>query len=473
MLKCPNHELPKEIILTNFYARLSRQDKEMLDASSSGVFQTRSIEEKWDLIERIQKNTKDSEIDKGIEPAIKYEHDYIESYVKTDYFNTFCSKIGLDSQLMIDFCKDFASHVDSSKKKESQHHKPFKESPIEINVTDLVLPAVVYEQPPYPARIKEHSFVIGILNKSGRITDEPEDLIKVKLEVALVKDLVTSDIEESIISFCVVSTNIVTAKNKGPISGTPVVSIKIGDHNYYGLCDLGSSVNAIPFSLCQEIMHEIQPCEIEDVDVTIHLANKQTISPVGIVRDVEVLCGKVKYPTDFLVLGLVQDSFCPIIFGRPFSTCGLYIIDCKKGKVSVEFNVEPYEFKFSKFSKKPCGTDFSSNDKIIEEIAFIAIPPNDTLQQFMEDHENGMHMQDRNELDDIFLREPAILKHNLPIEPLGILSQPKEDPVFDLKPLPDTLKYACLDEKKVYHVIINSNLSGYEEERLLEVLRKH
>src|SRR4051812_9323624 len=47
-LKCPNYELPKEIILTNFYAGLSRQDREMLDASSSGVFQTRSIEERWD-----------------------------------------------------------------------------------------------------------------------------------------------------------------------------------------------------------------------------------------------------------------------------------------------------------------------------------------------------------------------------------------------------------------------------------------
>src|SRR3954462_11753390 len=104
------------------------------------------------------------------------------------------------------------------------------------------------------------------------------DLIKVKPQVALVKDLVTSDIEESIISFCAVSTNNVTAKNKGPVSGTPVVSVKIGYHNYYGICDLGSSISAIPFSLYQEIMHEIQPCEIEDIDVTIHLANKQTIS---------------------------------------------------------------------------------------------------------------------------------------------------------------------------------------------------
>src|ERR1043165_1355571 len=445
----------------------------MLDASSSGVFQTRSMEEKWDLIERIQKNIEDWEIDKGIEPAINYEHDYIESYVKNDYFNTFCTKIGLDSQLMVDFCKDFASHIDSSKKKESQHHKPFKESTIEINVTDPVLLAVVFEQPPYPSRIKEHSFVTGILNKNGRTTDELEDMIKVQPQVAMVKDLVKSDIEESTISFCVVATNIVTSKNKGPISGTPVVSVKIGDHNYYGLCDLGSSVSAIPFTLYQEIMHEIEPCDIEDIDVAIHLANKQAISPVGIVRDVEVLCGKVKYPTEFLVLGSVQDSFFAIIFGRPFlSTCGA-IIDCKKDKVSVEFNGEPYEFNFSKFSKQPRGTDLSSNDKIIEEIASIAIPPNDTLQQFMEDHENDMHMQERNELEDIFLRQTPILKHNLPVEPLGILSQPKEDLAFDLKPLPDTLKYAYLDEKKVYHVIINSNLSGYEEERLLETLRRH
>ena len=40
---------------------------------------------------------------------------------------------------------------------------------------------------------------------------------------------------------------------------------------------------------------------------------------------------------------------------------------------------EPYEFNFSKFSKQPRGTDLSSNDKIIEEIASIVIPPNDTL----------------------------------------------------------------------------------------------
>src|SRR4051812_20359706 len=72
-----------------------------------GYFKQEALK-KDGITERIQKNTEDCEIDKGIEPAINYEHEYIESYVKTDYFNTFCSKIGLDSQLMIDFCKNFA-----------------------------------------------------------------------------------------------------------------------------------------------------------------------------------------------------------------------------------------------------------------------------------------------------------------------------------------------------------------------------
>ena len=69
---------------------------------------------------------------------------------------------------------------------------------------------------------------------------------------------------------------------------------------------MGASASAIPHSLYKEIMNDIAPSEIEDIDVTIKLANREIISPIGIVRDVEVLCGKVKYPADFLVLGSPQ-----------------------------------------------------------------------------------------------------------------------------------------------------------------------
>ena len=45
--------------------------------------------------------------------------------------------------------------------------------------------------------------------------------------------------------------------------------------------------------------------------------------------------------------------------------------------------------------------------------------------------------------------------------------------MFELKPLPDTLKYAYLDKKKIYHVIISANLLDQEEEKLLKTLKKH
>src|SRR5664279_3914898 len=114
-----------------------------------------------------------------------------------------------------------------------------------------------------------------------------------------------------------------------------------------------------------------------------------------------------------------------------------------------------------------------NTEKLRNEILLRTFNSHRRLQQFMEEHENDMFMQEREELEIIFLRQPSILKHNLPVETLGTPTPPKGDPVFELKTLPDTLKYAYLDEKKIYPVIINSNLSGQEEERLLTVLRKH
>jgi hypothetical protein len=96
-----------------------------------------------------------------------------------------------------------------------------------------------------------------------------------------------------------------------------MISVRIGDHCYYGLCDIGASTSAIPYELYREIMHEIAPCELEDIDMVIQLANRETVLPIGIVRDVEVPCGKTKYPTDFLVLGTEASKTCPNIFGRP------------------------------------------------------------------------------------------------------------------------------------------------------------
>ena len=85
--------------------------------------------------------------------------------------------------------------------------------------------------------------------------------------------------------------------------------------------------------------------------------------PIGIVRDVEVLCGKTKYLADFLVLGSPQDSFCPIIFGRPFLNTVNARIDCNKDIVSIGLGDMSHEFNFAKFRRQPHDKELPSKDK--------------------------------------------------------------------------------------------------------------
>jgi hypothetical protein len=103
-------------------------------------------------------------------------------------------------------------------------------------------------------------------------------------------------------------------------------------------------------------MHEIAHCELEDIDVVIQLANRETVLPLGIVRDVEVLCGKTKYPTDFLVLGKEASKTCPIIFGRLFLNTFGAVIDCKKENFFTKFDGESYEFNFWDFYFRAPGS---------------------------------------------------------------------------------------------------------------------
>src|SRR5215204_2423928 len=479
MLKCPIHELPGNVIIDNFYARLSFQDKTLLDTSCSGSFTRNKEEFKWDLLDRIQENTEGWENDKGRVSGINYNYECIETFMDTDEYRNMSATYGLDSQVVANIYKAFASHFEFPRKNFDKYHEPYKDkvdSPkgkcIKIKTVDHVLPEAYIEKTPFPAKVKEYSVITSVVNKSAKKSIEPEEQIKIEPVVAIVKDLVTENVEDGHIIFCDDASNIVSHPNKSKQVSVPMLSVRIGDHCYYGLCDIGASVSAIPYELYTEIMHEIGSCELEDIDVVIHLANRETISPIGIVRDVEVLCGKIKYPADFLVLGSAASDYCPIIFGRPFlNTCGA-IIDCKKEKILTRFAGEPYEFNFSKFTKTPYKVDLPSNDFKMEQCASIVLVPNNPLQQHLENSESEAFRKERDELEEIFLRQP-ILKHDLPVEDLGTTPPPKEDPVFDLKPLPDNLKYAHIDDKKIYPVIISSKLSEIEEERLLEILKKH
>ena len=75
--------------------------------------------------------------------------------------------------------------------------------------------------------------------KSNIKTPKPPEQVKVEPNVAMVKDLLVDNIDGHVIYFCDEAARIArldTKKKHRPVVGMPVVSVKIGDHCYHGLC---------------------------------------------------------------------------------------------------------------------------------------------------------------------------------------------------------------------------------------------
>jgi hypothetical protein len=101
------------------------------------------------------------------------------------------------------------------------------------------------------------------------------------------------------------------------------------------------------------------------------------------------------------------------------NTCGA-VIDCKKEKILTKFDGKSYEFNFSKFTKSPYENELPNEDFRVEQLASIALAPNNALLQFMEDHESEIFREERDEIDEILLCQQELIKHNSPVEDLGI-----------------------------------------------------
>mgnify|MGYP005813639675 CR=1 FL=1 len=123
LYSCPNHELSREIIIQKLYARLSLN---MLDTSCTESFMMKTIEFKWDLLERIKRKSEDWDLDEGKESGITPKFDCVKSFMDIDAFRGFSAKYGLDSEIVASFCESFATHVDLPKEKWFKYILPLK-----------------------------------------------------------------------------------------------------------------------------------------------------------------------------------------------------------------------------------------------------------------------------------------------------------------------------------------------------------
>jgi hypothetical protein len=66
------------------------------------------------------------------------------------------------------------------------------------------------EKTPFPTKVKEHSTLVSVLKKSAKKVVEPDEQITIKSPLAIVKDLITKNVEDEHIVFCEDASNIIS-----------------------------------------------------------------------------------------------------------------------------------------------------------------------------------------------------------------------------------------------------------------------
>ena len=133
-----------------------------------------------------------------VESQVYYDYECIKSFMGTDDFRNVSTFYGLDSQIIANCLKAFASYLDIPKKEWNKYHAPYKNivncvppRNIEVHTVDPIVPEPYIDKMPFPAKVKEHSIITSVVNKSARKPVEPEEQITVEPIVAIVKDLVS------------------------------------------------------------------------------------------------------------------------------------------------------------------------------------------------------------------------------------------------------------------------------------------
>src|SRR4051812_17876751 len=182
----------------------------MLDTSCAGSFMKKTIEFRWDLLERIKCNSEDWELEEGKESGIKLKFDCVKCFMNTNAFEKFSTKYGLDSKIVAYFCESFATHVDLPKEKWFKYHPlievkvdvPIKVEEKTITYNDPIVPTAYVEKPPFPVRIKDHAKASTMVRKSNIRTYTPPEQVKVEPNIAIVKDLLADNIDGHVIYLC-------------------------------------------------------------------------------------------------------------------------------------------------------------------------------------------------------------------------------------------------------------------------------
>src|SRR5436189_3674437 len=94
------------------------------------------------------------------------------------------------------------------------------------------------------------------------------------------------------------------------------------------ICDLGASVNIIPYTLFAKLgIGEAKPTSI-----ALQLADRSKVYPRGILEDILVKVDKFIFPIHLIVLDMEENRSIPLMLGRSFLATARTLINMAGGK---------------------------------------------------------------------------------------------------------------------------------------------
>ncbi|GAV57601.1 hypothetical protein CFOL_v3_01138, partial [Cephalotus follicularis] len=292
-------------------------------------------------------------------------------------------------------------------------------------------------------------------------------------------------------------------------------------HSVFHDCmlDLGASINVMPESMYQSL--SLGP--LHTTGIIIQLANRSSVCPSGLVEDVLVRVGNLIFPADFYIMGMEGGSQCDtIIPGRPFLKTARTKIDVHSGTLSMEFGDSIVRFNIIDAMKHPreehsvfcldvinevvdavsidfmteyhklssfldfdaCGCTEIDECAICAEFSSLVFPDftsalidqPDCIDYYDSSCDSGLPVEtidDHNSVSEQLTAGKVSELFSADIVPTKLLPSIEQPPKLELKPLPDHLKYAFLEENDQLPVIVAKHLSPAQEDKLLALLKEN
>ncbi|GJZ09514.1 reverse transcriptase domain-containing protein [Tanacetum coccineum] len=180
--------------------------------------------------------------------------------------------------------------------------------------------------------------------------------------------------------------------------------------------------------------------------------------------------GKFTFPADFVILEMEEDSKVPFILGRTFFHTADAVIRVKQKQLNLRVGIERMIFHIDSAMKHSY-----SNDDTYEGSEILHSIEGTILEEklFVEFYKFMAMTADENSESESDTEEPPFDKitFNTDYKIKTSFEEPPTD--FELKPLPDNLEYVFLEEPSFLPVIISSQLSEENKNKLIFVLKKH